>query len=366
MSGRLPWFSPWSSLGLDDWLSAVALVLVIGMGACLIVGVAQRVMGYPTPLPSEIDSQEAYQHYLADYEKLAKVPATHPSQTMNILITGYITKNEFYYQLLMIAAYGCIKLSLIFFYRRLLTVIKWSAFDIVCLVHAVLIVMWALALFLLFLFGCKTKIYLHWAPLSEVQRQCGDPLAPEMALVVSDLVTDLMILALPMPIIWRLQMKWTRKLSVSLVFLVGLLAIAASIARMAIYIIVTYTGLDAGYDLDRTVTTMLWWSMVEACLGLMTSCLPVLSGLARAWVGGLFTRLSSRSRSRSRSSGGSGPVERLHYRVHLKRSRSADAELEAGAHVMVPLSLASTSASGRDGKATPVGESRAMLLADQV
>ncbi|KAL5041604.1 hypothetical protein BDW71DRAFT_211986 [Aspergillus fruticulosus] len=33
---------------------------------------------------------------------------------------------------------------------------------------------------------------------------------------------------------------------------------------MAIYIIVTYTGLDAGYDLDRTVTTMLWWSMVEA------------------------------------------------------------------------------------------------------
>jgi hypothetical protein len=28
------------SLGLDDWLSAIALALVIGMGGCLIVGVS--------------------------------------------------------------------------------------------------------------------------------------------------------------------------------------------------------------------------------------------------------------------------------------------------------------------------------------
>lgn len=66
---------------------------------------------------------------------------------------------------------------------------------------------------------------------------------------------------------------------------------------MVIYIIVTRTNLDAGYDLDRTVTTMLWWSMIEACLGLMASCLPVLSGLVRKlmvhnWIDGLWSRLT--------------------------------------------------------------------------
>lgn len=58
-------------------------------------------------------------------------------------------------------------------------------------------------------------------------------------------------------------------------------AIAASITRMAIYIIVSYRTFSSGYDIDQTVTTMLWWSMVEAGLGLITSCLPVLSPLLR-------------------------------------------------------------------------------------
>ncbi|KAL4912936.1 hypothetical protein BDW62DRAFT_214615 [Aspergillus aurantiobrunneus] len=248
-------------IGVEDWMSAIALVLVFGMGACLIVGVVQGVMGYPTPLPEGIDPQEAYQQSIENYEKIAKI--------------------QFYYQLIMIVAYGCIKVSLILFYRRLFVVTRWSPFDITCVAYLAFMVAWTLWLFLWFLWACRLDIDLHWAPLSEVEDRCGDPLAPEMALVISDLVTDLMILALPLPVIWRLQLRWRRKVTLSLVFLVGLVAIAASIARMAIYIIVTYTGLDAGYDLNRTITTMLWWSMIEACLGLMTCCLPILSGLLR-------------------------------------------------------------------------------------
>jgi hypothetical protein len=149
----------------------------------------------------------------------------------------------------MIIAYGFIKLSLVFFYRRLFVVLKWSAFDIISLAYIAIIIMWTLAFFFLFLFMCKTKIYLHWAPLSETEDQCGDPLAPELGLVISDLITDIMILTLPMPIvcftipycelslcervlsfdilirinqIWRLTVHWSRKLTISLVFLVGL------------------------------------------------------------------------------------------------------------------------------------------------
>jgi hypothetical protein len=65
-------------------------------------------------------------------------------------------------------------------------------------------IIWTLTFFFLFLFGCGTKIYLHWAPLADVQDQCVNPLAPELGLVISDLITDLMILVLPLPIVCSL------------------------------------------------------------------------------------------------------------------------------------------------------------------
>lgn len=110
-------------------------------------------------------------------------------------------------------------------------------------------------------------------------------------------------------------------------------AIAASIARMVIYIIVSYEGYGAGYDLDReffssssrpscpsslnmsfpeTVTTMLWWSMIEASLGLIAACLPTLSFLTRKIsMANLFSRLRSRSSSRSRD------LDYQHSNLHL-------------------------------------------------
>lgn len=101
----------------------------------------------------------------------------------------------------MIIAYGFIKLSIIFFYRRLFLIIRWSAFDIISLAYIVIIIIWALTSLLLFLFVCGSKIYLQWGPLAEAQDQCGDFFAVELGLVISDLVTDVMILTLPMPIV---------------------------------------------------------------------------------------------------------------------------------------------------------------------
>jgi hypothetical protein len=101
----------------------------------------------------------------------------------------------------MIIAYGFIKLSIVFFYRRLFLVLRWSAFDIISLAYIVILIIWAVTSFFLFLFICNSKIYLQWGPLSDAQDQCGDFVAVELGLVISDLVTDAMILTLPMPIV---------------------------------------------------------------------------------------------------------------------------------------------------------------------
>ena len=101
----------------------------------------------------------------------------------------------------MIPAYGFIKLSIILFYRRIFVVSKNSKLSWAFQGLVGLTVVWTLAFFFLFLFGCREKIYLHWAPLEEVNNQCGNPLTAESALVISDLIMDLMIFCLPLPIV---------------------------------------------------------------------------------------------------------------------------------------------------------------------
>ncbi|KAE8548447.1 hypothetical protein EYB25_008825 [Talaromyces marneffei] len=234
------------------------MFLVVGMGVCLAIVELQHVINRPTPLPNGSDSQN-------------------PS----IQNTESYTKIELYYQILMIIAYAFVKLSIVFFYRRLFFVLRWSAFDIISLACIVIIIIWALTSFFLFLFICQSKIYLQWGPLPEDQDQCGDFFAVELGLVISDLVTDIIVLTLPMPIIWRLRLHWSHKLRISLVFMLGLVATAASITRMIIFLIVSYGSFDSDYDLNQTKRAMFYWSMIEEGLGLISSCLPVLSPLLR-------------------------------------------------------------------------------------
>ncbi|KAB8215947.1 hypothetical protein BDV33DRAFT_194772 [Aspergillus novoparasiticus] len=221
---------------------AAGVVLPIVCLACVMLRYSVHVMGYPTPYPISDDPKKALAKYNRAYETEAKI--------------------EFYFQLFMIAAYGFIKSSIILFYRRIFVSNTKSRFAIISNICLAVTVVWAVAFFLLFLFGCKTKVYLHWAPIQEVRDKCGDPLAAESALVISDLITDLAILLLPFPKIWTLQM-----------------ALSASVVRLAIYLIVFLVGYEAGYDPDQTVTTMLWWSMIEVSLGLIAACLPTLRPL---------------------------------------------------------------------------------------
>lgn len=51
--------------------------------------------------------------------------------------------------------------------------------------------------------------------------------------------------------IWQLNMSMKRKVSLTGIFLIGMMSLAASIARMAIYLTVLYQGYSAGYDINR-------------------------------------------------------------------------------------------------------------------
>ncbi|KAI1805808.1 hypothetical protein F4811DRAFT_551464 [Daldinia bambusicola] len=208
-----------------------------------------------------------------------------------VFITGMI---QFAFQFLMCFAYGFVKASIIFFCRRIFVGHKGSTFDWASKGCLFLVIFWSVGFLMGLTFGCGKEVELQWAPLQVLEEAGCDGVTPEEAMVISDFILDLLIIILPLPATWSLSMSTKGKLALTGIFLIGLTSVAASAARMAIYLTVLYQGYSAGYDINRTATTMLWWSMLEVSLASMVACLPTLSFLGKtAGMQKLFYRLGS-------------------------------------------------------------------------
>ncbi|KAI1144988.1 hypothetical protein F4825DRAFT_280746 [Nemania diffusa] len=169
-------------LGLDDFFILPALVLVIGMGVTLIIGVERGAVGYPTPPPPNADP--AFVFTWRD-----------PKITL-------VQKVQFITQLLMTAAYGFIKLSIVFFYRRIFVTSRRDHFDVVTKFCIALIVAWTLAYIFAIAFDGDTVWSAHWGSYSDLFQYChgGFPVQQIYeSLLITDLITDVLIILLPLP-----------------------------------------------------------------------------------------------------------------------------------------------------------------------
>ncbi|KAF3058031.1 hypothetical protein GL218_05716 [Daldinia childiae] len=250
-----------AKLGIDDFLILPALVLVCGMGAALIAGVEQEAVGYPTPPPPGSNPE--------------LVLTWHDPKITVVQKVQYIT------QLLMIAAYGFIKLSIIFFYRRIFTTSKSDRFNLITIVCACIVVAWTLAYILAIAFNCGTHWGAHWGSVAEIITYCQGTQQLVESLLITDLITDVIIIALPMPRIWGLHLTLARKIAITAIFLLGGVAIGAAAARLGIYMTQIKYSLDPTMDENKSVSTVLYWSMIEAGLSLIAACLPTTQHLFR-------------------------------------------------------------------------------------
>lgn len=104
----------------------------------------------------------------------------------------------------MIVGYGFIKLSIIYFYRRLFVTRSWSTFDVVTKVATIIIILWTLINFLIQVFSCGTHFQYQWFP-GRISARCLDFLQQLNALMITDFLTDVLVLVLPFPIVCPLS-----------------------------------------------------------------------------------------------------------------------------------------------------------------
>ena len=98
-------------------------------------------------------------------------------------------------------ALGFAKLSFVFFYRRLFVTIRRTVFDWVTLATIGLVLLWTVGIFFINVFPCGTHISASWGSIKDIQDFCGNGLILSDAYVVSGLVTDALILVLPLPVV---------------------------------------------------------------------------------------------------------------------------------------------------------------------
>lgn len=80
--------------------------------------------------------------------------------------------------------------------------------------------MWAVSVILETLLLCRPLAY-NWD--ATIDGVCGEKNATFVAAGTLNLVTDLMVMALPIPHIWKLRLSVPKKLALCLVFCMGLL-----------------------------------------------------------------------------------------------------------------------------------------------
>ncbi|PWY82709.1 integral membrane protein Pth11-like protein [Aspergillus eucalypticola CBS 122712] len=184
----------------------------------------------------------------------------------------------FAYVLIYVVTVPLIKLSVILFYRRVFGMNKAMWFCV--------------ALTIGYRFSCTVAFLVCCRPVSYYWTQYADPAGGRCVYnlypfyignAAANVTTDVIILLVPMPLIWRLQMRTAQKVLVCSIFLLGSFVCVASLIR-----IYYMTFLSRSVDITWIMGNVFIWSSVEPCIGIVCACLPTLQPLLRYTIQRIF------------------------------------------------------------------------------
>ncbi|KAI1502483.1 hypothetical protein F5X99DRAFT_427139 [Biscogniauxia marginata] len=279
-------------LKADDWLLLPATMLTAGVGSCLVYGVSQEAFGY--------------REYLTSVEN--------PSETALQQMSTSI-KLEWSISLILPVALACTKASFVFFYKRIFSISRIANWLLNALV--IFLTMWAVAFFLATLLCCKVMLIFIWKPISEMS-QCKFFLQILMAFCITGFVTDLVIIGVPLPLIWRLKLSRGQKILASLLFLLGAVTVAAALARLVVTVGFFKQASDPNNDNILNITLYVYWGMVECSMAVFAACLPTFRLFSQRWT---WSEFGGRARRIfcNPSSGRFYPDSRNQNGIHIER-----------------------------------------------
>ncbi|KAF1948944.1 hypothetical protein CC80DRAFT_599299 [Byssothecium circinans] len=158
-----------------------------------------------------------------------------------------------------------VKLSILHFYLSVFHIEK--KFVYACYFTMALCAAYWIGCFFSFAFFC-TPVEKIWHPA--LPGHCGEPNSKYIASASIDLAVDIIIIVLPMPIIWTLQMPLGRKVGLIGVFAIGLFIIAITAVRFKFFVELDFNDLTYGF------WRMALFSALVPLLGIISANIPII------------------------------------------------------------------------------------------
>ncbi|KAI9162923.1 Satratoxin biosynthesis SC19 cluster protein [Paramyrothecium foliicola] len=219
------------------------------------------------------------------------------------------------FQLLYTLALTFVKCSILMFYRRIfvsgkMQKLTWLTIGIV--------VLWWISHSLAMLFICHPVAF--WWDLTIEGGYCLDQVPIYVSLIITNIITDLIIMALPMVTIWELNMKTTEKFALTAAFALGIASVGIAIWRL-----VTVFQVNIAANATGSLELASFLCTLETVLALLCVNIPLLRPLYRRFI----VRKSSSRLDESSSRKYAGPVTIGGSGLPQSHSANADLELDS-------------------------------------
>ncbi|UQC77604.1 uncharacterized protein CLUP02_03073 [Colletotrichum lupini] len=255
------------SFTIEDFLTVVALIAFYGLVACNFVMVYLGGTGH---------------HYLTlqpyHVERMSK--AAYGVQTLFAICLGFI------------------KIGITLMLQRVFFV---QGFKIAARITTGLCVCWMLFTILIGIFICQ-PVAMNWNPATPGGK-CGDQNAAFAAVGYFDLATDLIILVLPIPMVYNLQLRWPHKVALYVIFGAGALTMIFAALRLKNVLTMDFT------DVTYSQVGVVLMGTLEPGVAIIVSSSPLLKPIFDATVGRFWSLRGTRGATTRSGGAGAGSAK---------------------------------------------------------
>lgn len=238
---------------------------------------------------------------------------------------GFIVyeKTKFAVNILSVVGLGLVKASILMFYKSIFGNVRAFRIAVWCMMG--LVVAWTITYTLTNLLTC-----IPVTPFIEpfYGNVCMTYVIDMwLSVVGTDLVTDVGILAMPIPMVLRLQMPWRDRLAVLGMFMTGATVCAISATRIATLVQISVEFLEHYNDLTYYTSPVFYWTNIELAVAVVAACLPTLRPI--------FIRYFKNGNTGARSNAATKGSGYTYGSSHSRRSRKGkgDGWTEMGAEL---------------------------------
>ncbi|KAF1848583.1 uncharacterized protein K460DRAFT_353547 [Cucurbitaria berberidis CBS 394.84] len=226
----------------SDYFIIAACIFAVGLQSVSITGVFQAGIGYG--------------HVTEIALEYGLEPITKLSQLIIPL------------QFLWVLSLSCTKISILYLYLKLFPIrwVVWSSYATIFIIIA-----WTIATILAGCFICRPFAF-NWDKAIP-GGSCGDQVTSFTVTGIINLITDVIVLLLPMRPLYQLQMATYKKVTLITVFGLGTLTCVISALRISILSTMDFT------DITFTIPKANIFSGLEPCLAVVLASVPMMRPL---------------------------------------------------------------------------------------